>query len=187
VLSWLSSLVCCAVRAAVTSAASAVPIMTASTSPLTDRYAARGLSASRRAASTAGPLRATRASSRAALMVSQGPATMRPTMTRTRLSTAGPGLCRSLCALRSSGTQNRGSPMASRISRHARGGGGVTLRLTPSGETPTRYSDSTEATAAASGTPTSTAGYPHAGSRMSASKNRAPISDRLASIGRSAA
>jgi hypothetical protein len=76
--------------------------------------------------------------------------------------------------------------MPSRISRHARGGGGVTLRLTPNGETPTRYSDSTEATAAATGTPTSTAGYPQPGSRMSVSKNRAPISDSLASAGCSA-
>ena len=50
---------------------------------------------------------------------------------------------------------NRPIPMSSGTTRQMLGGGGVTLRATPSGEIRTRRSDSSAAMADTTGTPTS--------------------------------
>ncbi len=57
---------------------------TASTSPVTDRKAAFGLSASRRVASSADGPRVARPNSRAAAAVRYGPASTRPTIVTSR-------------------------------------------------------------------------------------------------------
>ena len=75
-------------------------------------------------------------------------------------------------------------PSASGASRQNVGGFGVVRLLTPSGEICTRRSDSSAATAAATGTPTSIARYPQAVGVSWDSKYRVPISAAPASAGR---
>src|SRR5215470_7936188 len=137
------------------SPATIVPRNTASTSPLTDLKAALGLSASLRAASSDDVPDISLPNNRAACAVSQGPAITRPIRITSRPGRAGlPIDCLLVCA---SPTPNRAMPASSGTIRHALGGGGVTRRLTPSGEILTLRSESSDAIADAAGTAMSTA------------------------------
>jgi hypothetical protein len=142
----------CLVSWVASSAAATVKMNSARTTPLTARNAARGSSASRRAAIRVPGRLARRAMTRAAAIVSHGPARIRPIMISakpgTYTSTLPPGLAGLPCT-----TPNPSSarPASSGSTRQARSEPGVTRRLTPSGEMFTRRSASRAARADAAG------------------------------------
>ncbi len=134
----------------------AVITSSASTSPLTARNPAVGLSASRRTAIRVAGRWVRRASRVAPHIVSHGPDSTRPSVI-SRNEDRYPLICPgtdSGCQIRNAASST--SPATSGTTRHARGGAGVTRRVTPSGEICTRRSAIRAATAAASGTPTAT-------------------------------
>ena len=71
---------------------------------------------------------------------------------------------------------NRATPAASGASRQAERDGGVARLVTPSGETRTRRSASSDAAVDASGTATRSATYPDAVGVTVAAKYRVPVS-----------
>ena len=147
----------------------------ASTRPLTARKAALGSSARRRAAISAPGRLVRRAMTRAAVMVSHGPAMIRPTMMSRKpgrsAQTSPPGDAGVPCATKKPSSAR---PASSGSTRQARGGLGVVRRATPSGEMCTRRSASRAATAAATGTPIAIARMSGGLSAMSAGKNGSP-------------
>ena len=148
-----SSLASCVVMPATAT----VVMNRARTRPLTARNAARGSSASRRAAISAPGRLARRAMIRAPAIVSQGPAMTRPIMISRKPGTNA-WICPAVVAGRPCTTKKPSSarPASSGSARQARGGFGVARRVTPSGEICTRRSASRATSAAATGTPIAT-------------------------------
>ena len=159
----------------------------ATTSPLIARNPALGLSASRRAAISGAGRWARRAISRAPAMVSHGPATISPA-SRSRNPGRKARIWPPVVGGRPTPTITASSarPASSGISRQIRGGLGVARRVTPSGDTWTRRSAISAATAAATGTPTATARTSARFSDRSLVKNGAPVNEMAAMAGRSA-
>ena len=172
----------CLVSCVAISAAATVKMNSARTRPLTARNAARGSSASRRAAISAPGRLARRARTRAPAIVSHGPAMTRPIMISAKPGTNA-RTCPELLAGLPCTTKNPRSarPASSGSTRQARGGAGVTRRVTPSGEMFTRRSASRAATAAATGTPTATTRMSGRLSDSSAGKNGWPVNGMAAS------
>ncbi len=172
----------CLVSWVASSAAATVKMNSARTTPLTARNAARGSSASRRAAIRVSGRLARRAITRAPAIVSHGPARIRPIMISakpgTYTSTLPPGLAGLPCT-----TTNPSSarPASSGSTRQARSEPRVTRRLTPSGEMFTRRSASRAARADAAGTPTATARMSGRLRDSSAGKNDCPVNGMAAS------
>jgi hypothetical protein len=141
----------------VPSATATVVTNSARTSPLIARNAPLGSSASRRAAISPLGLLVRRARARAPAIVSHGPAVVSPMISRA------PPLvnalaCPEIVAGGPCTTKKPSSaiPAASGITRHQRGGLGVTRRAAPSGEIRTRRSASRAAATARAGTPITT-------------------------------
>ena len=172
----------CLVSWVASSAAATVKMNSARTTPLTARNAARGSSASRRAAIRVPGRLARRAMTRAPAIVSHGPARIRPIMISakpgTYTSTWAPGLAGLPCT-----TTNPSSarPASSGSTRQARSEPRVTRRLTPSGEMFTRRSASRAARADAADTPTATARTSGRLRDSSAGKNDWPVNGMAAS------
>jgi hypothetical protein len=162
-------------------AATAVPRKTARTSPLTERNAAFGLSASRRAAKIGAAPPPSFGSSLAACAVSHGPPITSPIMMTSSPGRAGApidwGVVSRIPATKSA------MPASSGTIRQVLGGGGVTRLLTPSGVIRTRRNAIREAMAAAAGTATSTPRYPHSVGVTSLRKYTALVTADLASGG----
>src|SRR6202008_1582930 len=117
--------------------------------------------------------------------VSHGPATASPAMMMSRPGYAGAPIDRGVVT--SSPATYVTMPTASTVSRHGDGGGGETRRLTPSGETCTRRSDSSAATADATGTATSIAVYPQTVGVTVNEKYCVPTGAAVARAGRASA
>ena len=149
----VGSLASCVVIAIVAT----VVTSSASTRPLTERNAARGSSPMRRAAISVPGRLVHRAMSRAAAMVSHGPAMNSPMMISAKL-VANAWICPWIEAGCPCAAQKPSSarPRSRGTTCQTPGGFGVTRRVTPSGEMFTRRSASRAATAAAAGTPAAT-------------------------------
>ncbi len=159
----------------------------ARTTPLTARNPDFGLSARRRAAISVLGRRAQRTISREPAIVSHGPATTRPVMTARipdMYARIWPGVLGGRPVTTSALSSPK--PASSSTARHARGGFGVTRRVTPSGETVTRRNAMRAASTAARGTPTATTPMSTRFSERSLRKNRDPVNGTVATAGRRA-